>query len=649
MALVPKSGVRSEADSSDSSEDELTHARKILQNKIIEDSDVSSDPPSLGSSLENLHLLSDNEEEGLVSVIDLQVPTPAYVGPPADSPSILESIHAVLLPTTPVLNSPGLCNSPQCSPASTISVNTPAGRDTRSKKRTFVVKKKLVRVKRIDTKWTCKKEFRGRADIEDKVFPPVLQTRSPLEYFQMFFDDDLIELIAHQTNLYHMQTNGTTLNVTADEIKDFLAIHLIMGVVNLPAYTDYWSKMLRYNKVADVMPMKRFQKIRRYIHFADNLQDDGDRYYKIRPLLESIRRNCLKVDEETRHSIDEMMVPYKGTRAGSRKQYIKNKPRKWGFKIFVRAGVSGIVYDMLPYGGEDTFRNLQFTDEENAMGLGAKVVIALSQTIKQKPCSVLYFDNFFTSLELLQHLRTEYGIFALGTVRQNRLRGAQSKLPTDKILKKKGRGSSAQVVSNDANISIVKWFDNKCVIAASTYTDSHPVQQVLRYCKNTKSRSPVPCPNIIKEYNGSMGGVDLADMLVALYRTEMRSHRWYMPICSQLLDICVNNAWLLYRRELENKNYMKLKDFRCAISQDLLSFERTLKTGNTSRGSYFVAPQTSESARFDHVGHMPSFSTKGRCKKCIKNQTKFICVKCNVRLCLVEGRNCFNDYHTPPN
>lgn len=63
----------------------------------------------------------------------------------------------------------------------------------------------------------------------------------------------------------------------------------------------------------------------------------------------------MKTEFETRFSIDEMIVPYKGKKVGNRKQYIKNKPRKWGFKIFVRAGTTGFVYDFLIYGGEDTF------------------------------------------------------------------------------------------------------------------------------------------------------------------------------------------------------------------------------------------------------------------------------------------------------
>lgn len=80
-----------------------------------------------------------------------------------------------------------------------------------------------------------------------------------------------------------------------------------------------------------------------------------------------------------------------------------------GFKFFVRASPSGLVHDFIIYGGEDTFTLHTFTEKEN--GLGAKVVIALAKSINKKPCSVLYFNNFFTSIELIHHLRNEYGIF----------------------------------------------------------------------------------------------------------------------------------------------------------------------------------------------------------------------------------------------
>lgn len=131
-----------------------------------------------------------------------------------------------------------------------------------------------------------------------------------------------------------------------------------------------------------------------------------------------------------------MMIPYKGKKAGSRRQYIKSKPKKWGFKFFVRTGINGMVYDFFPYSSETTFDKFTFSNYENKyFGLGPKVILALANIIPNKSLSVLYFDNFFTTLELIYHLRKKYGILSLGTVQENRLRNCP--LLKEKELKKK--------------------------------------------------------------------------------------------------------------------------------------------------------------------------------------------------------------------
>lgn len=287
---------------------------------------------------------------------------------------------------------------------------------TRSKKRLttlpkLVTKKKKPFVRKsLHFKWERGK-FKHSAILDEITFTQFgSESKSPLDYFFDFFSADIIDIIIQNTNLYAVQRNLKSVNITREELLDFIAINLLMGVVKMPAYRDYWKKDLRYSLVADVMSLKRYEQIRQFLHFVDNSQQNEDRYFKIRPILEGVRRNCLKIEEEHRYSIDEMMVPYKGTRAGNRRQYVANKPKKWGFKIFVRAGVSGCVYDFIPYGGEDTFRFHSFTEYENSLGVGAKVVIALCQTIRHKP-AVVFFDNFFTSLELIHLLRHEYGIF----------------------------------------------------------------------------------------------------------------------------------------------------------------------------------------------------------------------------------------------
>lgn len=71
--------------------------------------------------------------------------------------------------------------------------------------------------------------------------------------------------------------------------------------------------------------------------------------------------------------------------------------------MFVRAGVSG--YDFLLHGGEDTFH--KFRENNLEFGLGCKIVIALCKSISDRPLSVVYFDHYFTSVNLVQYLRNE--------------------------------------------------------------------------------------------------------------------------------------------------------------------------------------------------------------------------------------------------
>lgn len=476
---------------------------------------------------------------------------------------------------------------------------------------------------------------------------------SPFSYFKKFFDDSLLELIVTETNRYSEQL-GKPVETNISEMQNFLAIEILMGLVSMRAYTDYWSINLRYDPIANIMPLKRYQVLRRNIHFVDNSTPTEDRYYKIRPVIEAVRQKCLEIEEEKRFSVDEMMIPYKGTKAGSRRQYMQKKPKKWGFKLFVRCGVSGLVYDFFPYGGDDSFRNIEFSASEEVFGLSGKTVIALAKTINNPTCSVIYFDNFFTSPDLVHYLRNEKGILALGTLRASRSRGCD--LKSDKELARLGRGSFDQKVDNTKKVAIVKWYDNKAVLLCSSYVDAYPISQIKRYVKGNAQKIDVPCPQIVKHYNTHMGGVDLADMLVALYRTGFRSHRWYMSIFSQVLDICINNAWLLYRRDVSHvdkgEKTMALKQFRYKIAEGLLL--RKKKTGRPSATEIPVPkkkirtplkPLPNEDIRKDSTGHFPIFTKKGRCRNCPKGQTSIKCNKCAVRLCLVQERNCFYDFH----
>lgn len=210
----------------------------------------------------------------------------------------------------------------------------------------------------------------------------------PLEYFEYYFDENILQHILSETNLYSVQQTSEFLEVNMRELKAFIGIFIYMGICSLPSIVDYWAQATRVNQVAEVMTRTRFQKIRSHIHFNDNLSvqpDEPDRFLKIRPLLDHMQMKTEGLEQENELSVDECMVGYKGKFAGKLRQYLPDKPsHRWGFKIFVLDGKSGMNYSFIPYQGDQTFFQEDLSREEIASGVGASAVISLAKRIKDQ-------------------------------------------------------------------------------------------------------------------------------------------------------------------------------------------------------------------------------------------------------------------------
>lgn len=120
----------------------------------------------------------------------------------------------------------------------------------------------------------------------------------------------------------------------------------------------YWGKATQIPTVAEVMPVNHFDKTKQCFHCNDNSKHlpnthkDFDKTFKVRPVLDSVRAKCQQLPQEENHSVHEQIIPTK-TRT-SLKQYLPNKPYKWGIKVWARCGVSGILYDFEVHTGKTT-------------------------------------------------------------------------------------------------------------------------------------------------------------------------------------------------------------------------------------------------------------------------------------------------------
>ncbi|XP_076035781.1 uncharacterized protein LOC143021875 [Oratosquilla oratoria] len=164
-----------------------------------------------------------------------------------------------------------------------------------------------------------------------------------------------------------------------------------------------------------------------------------------------------------------------------------------------------------------------------------------------------------------------------------------------------------------------------------------------------------------------MGGIDKSDMLVHLYKTPIKSKRWYLRMFAYTIDVSLTNAWVMYKRDckaLAVKDSLSLKHFRiqvfrgasCQKPQSKCSQKHSESPAlNTTadvpapvRGHRNHIPDNS--VRFDlTLFHAPVYSNRQTCKYCSRKghilRSNVVCQVCKVHLCLNADRNCFIMYH----
>ena len=131
---------------------------------------------------------------------------------------------------------------------------------------------------------------------------------------------------------------------------------------------------------------------------------------KIQPIIDSLQQSFQSVYSPGKDaSVDEAMIPFKGR--SSLKQYMPLKPVKRGIKVWALADASnGYMSNFQVYTGR------QGNSVEK--GLGTNVVTTLTKPYVNSFRHV-YFDNFFTSTDLLLELERS-NLYGCGTMRINR-------------------------------------------------------------------------------------------------------------------------------------------------------------------------------------------------------------------------------------
>ena len=109
--------------------------------------------------------------------------------------------------------------------------------------------------------------------------PPlqVLPLQEPIDYFRDIINDELIARIVEESNTYAAQVDiNKPLNMTSDELEQFTEILFLMSVVKMPATRNYRERFLQYDRIASIMSVRRFERIKRFLHCNDNEKMNKD-------------------------------------------------------------------------------------------------------------------------------------------------------------------------------------------------------------------------------------------------------------------------------------------------------------------------------------------------------------------------------------
>ena len=144
-----------------------------------------------------------------------------------------------------------------------------------------------------------------------------------------------------------------------------------------------------------------------------------------------------------------------------------------------------------------------------------------------------------------------------------------------------------------------------------------------------------------------MCGVDLLDQRTATYRLDRKSSvKSYLCILFDLMDIAFVNSYFIYNMKHPNK--LPLLDYKIVVAKNLVQYHQGRKRAvPMSRPS---KKKNQPESIDNHGGHLPDYQTMPkRCVYCAmegkENRTFVICLACNIPLCLLKERNCFQKHY----
>lgn len=416
------------------------------------------------------------------------------------------------------------------------------------------------------TKRDIKPNFPSWSALDSGLLNLKSEKLNPVEFFELFFDDETFNLIVNETNNYASHKN-VSLEVTVQEMRCLFGILLLSGFVRRPRRGMYWEiSDADQNLVGDAIRRDRFELIFSCLHFADNSHlDQKDKFTKLRPFIKQMNRNfLLYAPLEEYYYFDKTMCECIDS-----DQFVNGKPIRIGYKIWCGTTTQGYMVWFEPYQEESTV----IADKDLDLGLGGNLVMNFANILLERgqyPYH-LCFDSFFTSVKLVAALKKK-GVRATGTIHENRTE--KCPLMNAEHMKKMKKGYFDFQVEENDEIILCRWHGDGIISLCSNAVGIEPVNNVSCFA-NDDEITQIIQPSIVKLYDECREGVAKMDQIIYKYRVKIRSKKWYSALVSYIIDVAMNNAWQLHRA-CNPGTSLDLLDFRRYIAHFYLKQKANL-------------------------------------------------------------------------
>ena len=138
-----------------------------------------------------------------------------------------------------------------------------------------------------------------------------------------------------------------------EEVRTFLGVCVLMGLIHKPRIWMYWSTDTLYNTpfFGQLTTRTRFVLLNKFLHFQDNQHPgydpndpQSDRLYNIRDVMNMLKKTFSTVYYHSEHiTVDESLIFFKGRLLF--KQYMESKRSIFGIKFYELCSRAELLVD----------------------------------------------------------------------------------------------------------------------------------------------------------------------------------------------------------------------------------------------------------------------------------------------------------------